>query len=986
MGNEMGNNNVSGLQEEEKARTEEDQGKFLQDDNHADELKGENVSVEDTKGEDNTYLIGESTNFHGVLSPSKTPLEDLAVEKPLEGNETSNGNEEHDTEFKPVFVPVEIPPDSNDADLRSEDQEFVSSEIADFLEKTNLDDNLLTAEHGSKKEMLIEGEDIEAKNQIIDSKAGSGEWDPNSDQQEVVQSEQVAEGITIPESENGHFASNKVTDDMYLCVKLENGDQNVATIMDTSLVKAKGDEDEFQTLPCKDKIDVINPDEINSQNEHNVDQSPLNALQPPHEAHESTAEASYQQQEALNLPVEGSDAPIDTMNSPLETLQPPLEALELPQEASHPQPLALPLLMKASDSPLEESEAPLDALNPTIKTLEIPLEASESPLEASDPEPLALVLLVKPSDPLLEASNLPSEASEPPRETSESSEALEPPEEAVESRLEIQIEGSKLPLETMATPLEASDTHLEAFPQASLINSSQEVYEPNNKTVNVTEAILITSERQNEETKLANNQAQISEENDQKFETIESETSQSEQMCFGSDCAGYDSGNALVSSVEKACVLIESDVHNDEPQVALHNQTLKPCLKEQAAMEESMPLPEDSIIGSEVESKENQGDHSKTEFCDQELKDLKTDDSLASELEFLATETDSKKSAEQSMHEANFTNGIRENCQLEDLDGKCSDYQVTSADKSLQLISSEVGDIMSEIKAVSTESNATEYKHHEELPREETGDEEKESIGKSMSPTQDLPPYYPDSEALEDKNELIVDSKSEISITGESFHASPIVAIMQTMTPTPEQDAEQNIQETSVMAETSLLFDEKNMGQVTVEKLMTEPSLDNASNHVEFRKSPSFHFNLSDESKCEESDQTPLLSNDSSTGRSLKTRDEAMMHKHNAQSGHNAAEDEVALVEEKTIRMERSDSERPSAPFLSFLQKQESAEIVVPPEEEEKRGANRKTKKDPWTVIHKTFALTSPRESNGKRKAKSSSIFSTCICCASKIT
>lgn len=54
-------------------------------------------------------------------------------------------------------MPVEIPPDSNDADLRSEDQEFVSSEIADFLEKTNLDDNLLTAEHGSKKEMLIEG-------------------------------------------------------------------------------------------------------------------------------------------------------------------------------------------------------------------------------------------------------------------------------------------------------------------------------------------------------------------------------------------------------------------------------------------------------------------------------------------------------------------------------------------------------------------------------------------------------------------------------------------------------------------------------------------------------------------------------------------------------------------------------------------------------------------------------------------------------------
>lgn len=42
------------IAEEEKARTEEDQGKFLQNDNHADELKGEN----------RTKLEAEEKDFH----------------------------------------------------------------------------------------------------------------------------------------------------------------------------------------------------------------------------------------------------------------------------------------------------------------------------------------------------------------------------------------------------------------------------------------------------------------------------------------------------------------------------------------------------------------------------------------------------------------------------------------------------------------------------------------------------------------------------------------------------------------------------------------------------------------------------------------------------------------------------------------------------------------------------------------------------------
>lgn len=823
----------------------------------------------------------------------------------------------------------------------------------------------------------------------------------------------MAEDISIPESENGHLVNNKVAENMDLCVEPETEDQNVATITGMLLVNAKADKDGSETLSCEDKFDVFSPAEVDtcSQSEHNVDQSPLNSLQPPQEAPESATEALYQELDPLNSPLEEPEAPIGALNSPLETLETTPEASESPQEASHPQPLPLMLLITASDSPLEKSEAPLDTLNPTVETFEPLLETLESPLEASDLQPLALAFLVKASDPSLEASNSPLEATEQPIETSESpSEDSEPPVEASKSKLETQLEASESPLEASGTTLEASESQLEAFPQASSINSFQEVHEPNDNIINVNEAIQITSERQNEDIILANNQAQ----NDQKFETFEPKTSQSEQMCVRSDCNKSDRENALASSVEKHCVVIEPDMHSDEPQVAFLNQTLKPYLEEQPAMEENMLLTEESnSMVSEVESKENQGDNIKTQFCDQELKDLETYDFIASQLEFLATETESKKSAEQSAPEfAEFaeqsapefdsTNGIGENCHLEDLDVKCNEDQVTFADKSLKIESNEVADMMSEIKTVSTESNVTDYKHDEDRPREEIGDTVKESflendrgrednIGKFMSPNssnqaQDVPPYFPDSEAYKDKNELIPDSKSEFFIITEIFHASPCVAIVQSMMPTPEQEAKQNIQENSEMAETSslLLYEQGAKGQESIEKLMTEPSSDNASNHVGFRKSPSFHFDLSTGSKCDESDQTPLLCHDKIPGRSLIYRDEAMLQKDSVQIKNYATQDEALLVEEKTIRMERSDSERPSAPFLSFLQKKESAEISATPGEQEKNGADKKTKKDPWTVIHKTFALTSPRDSNSKRKAKSS-IFSTCICCATKI-
>lgn len=51
------------IAEEEKARTEEDQGKFLQDDNHVAELKGENRTK--LEAEEKDFLEERKLNENG---------------------------------------------------------------------------------------------------------------------------------------------------------------------------------------------------------------------------------------------------------------------------------------------------------------------------------------------------------------------------------------------------------------------------------------------------------------------------------------------------------------------------------------------------------------------------------------------------------------------------------------------------------------------------------------------------------------------------------------------------------------------------------------------------------------------------------------------------------------------------------------------------------------------------------------------------------
>ncbi|XP_057470282.1 uncharacterized protein LOC130759171 [Actinidia eriantha] len=115
------------------------------------------------------------------------------------------------------------------------------------------------------------------------------------------------------------------------------------------------------------------------------------------------------------------------------------------------------------------------------------------------------------------------------------------------------------------------------------------------------------------------------------------------------------------------------------------------------------------------------------------------------------------------------------------------------------------------------------------------------------------------------------------------------------------------------------------------------------------RKSPSFDFDLSLEARSEESDQTPLLHQNKTKTRSLSTLDGSVQY-------------QAILMEEKTIEVERSDSDKQRVPFFNFLKEEEKKEDGVVDEKRE-------------------VVITKRRE---KRKPRTS-LFSTCICCAAAI-
>lgn len=143
---------------------------------------------------------------------------------------------------------------------------------------------------------------------------------------------------------------------------------------------------------------------------------------------------------------------------------------------------------------------------------------------------------------------------------------------------------------------------------------------------------------------------------------------------------------------------------------------------------------------------------------------------------------------------------------------------------------------------------------------------------------------------------------------------------------------------------------------------------------VELRKSPSFDFGISFDTRSEESDQTPLLYQDKTARRSLSTCSNLRFPNTIVQTEFvgKPLQFQAVQVEEKTIRMERSNSESAQN---SLNNKQEKANAVT--KETHENGPNASPSRD-------AVADSSPK-GNGRRKARSS-LFTTCICCTAAIS
>ncbi|KAI8561222.1 hypothetical protein RHMOL_Rhmol04G0321600 [Rhododendron molle] len=134
---------------------------------------------------------------------------------------------------------------------------------------------------------------------------------------------------------------------------------------------------------------------------------------------------------------------------------------------------------------------------------------------------------------------------------------------------------------------------------------------------------------------------------------------------------------------------------------------------------------------------------------------------------------------------------------------------------------------------------------------------------------------------------------------------------------------------------------------------------------AELRTSPRFNFDLSMEARFEEFDRSPSMHN-------KKTRTRSLPILNGATSFGNPIQDQAVSAEDKSIEVERSDSDRSRAPFRIFLVTDEEKGNAA--EKLKKEDCRNKGVDESWTVTSKEVALIM---GSGKRKPRPS-LF-TCI-------
>ncbi|KAH7842594.1 hypothetical protein Vadar_007070 [Vaccinium darrowii] len=185
----------------------------------------------------------------------------------------------------------------------------------------------------------------------------------------------------------------------------------------------------------------------------------------------------------------------------------------------------------------------------------------------------------------------------------------------------------------------------------------------------------------------------------------------------------------------------------------------------------------------------------------------------------------------------------------------------------------------------------------------------------------------------------------------EFTEMTPAMETVQTELPTTECNNEEEEPEEKVI-EAIEEKDEKNQ-ELDTGILPSAGNGTEDSGGVQLRKSPSFVFDNSMEARPEESDQTPLLHH-----KKTHTRSPSIFNGDPIQN-------QVVPAEEKTIKVERSDSDKSRAPFQNLLKKdEEKANVKVKPKEQdnEKKGVE-----EPLTGATKEVEVTN---ANGKPKPR----------------
>lgn len=246
------------------------------------------------------------------------------------------------------------------------------------------------------------------------------------------------------------------------------------------------------------------------------------------------------------------------------------------------------------------------------------------------------------------------------------------------------------------------------------------------------------------------------------------------------------------------------------------------------------------------------------------------------------------------------------------------------------------------------------------------------------------------SENIQNGNDSIPELKPEINgeflvTEGSPFDSKKSMA--ETLTPVaesaiekPNQDISQHTAETMMApaeanAQVNNVSDQNADAQESLGRLSTESNSNNSNTQAQIQKSPSFDLDLRIEARTEESDRTPLLYHD-------KTATEDFSGEQDVSLGSPIARAQDKLqchampVEEKVVRMERSDSDKLKTPFLGFLKEEGEAPIIVTPQVHGNNAAAKRADKESSNLHAKEVTANSKE----KRKPRSS-LFTTCMCC-----